>query len=170
MAESPVLQACFNCSGPDKFLSPFNPPRGCDYCKTYGPPDSRGVIYSRNSKKTLQTPEKLFTPPSFVCIWCKDEKIRKNHHISFFEGRYQFAQPADSHDFGQPFAKLDAPCNVCCTDEYAEFVGKFQTFVNDQDPPLNPFTELILADGRVTIKDKPKVEFCVMPPVPPRNV
>jgi hypothetical protein len=146
-------QACFNCFGPDKVISPMSPPRGCDYCKTYGPPNSSGRIYKKNAKMILQTPEKLFIPPPYDCIFCKDEKFRKNYYISFFEERYQLGQPADAHDFGRPFAKLDVPCNVCCTDEYAELVGRFETFVKEQDPPVDPFSELILVEGKVAVKD-----------------
>jgi hypothetical protein len=50
------VEECFSCFEMEV--------RGCEYCKFYGPLDSRGLIYTKFSRMSLHTTNRLFVPPA----------------------------------------------------------------------------------------------------------
>ena len=68
---------CYNCTGTHMNYTCGFPTMGCPLCKKYG--DGEGNLleeyYNKEVKIMVGDTERIFTPPSYKCIYCKDSFV-----------------------------------------------------------------------------------------------
>jgi len=100
------LVDCYNCRGQNTRIMCGMPQFGCVLCKTYG--DNEGHIYSPYRTTTVTINGKVFTPPSYICLECRDTR----------KAKYSIWDPdlVDSgcSDYGaHNMPKVEVACKAC---------------------------------------------------------